>query len=157
MKRKVIRIGWKNRIQKIDVKAGELTFGQRIELGKIFSGKDDGLFNALLKFEKTFVCLHNYQPTLKQYKKLAPYFKDIIAGLKYISDRETAMQYEPLISEIASTHNHIITESKVVKELANNLRITPEELLQWKYSDVYNILLDDYTKGITRNKIILCN
>ena len=41
-------------LSKIDIKSGDMTFGKRIELGKIFQSE----ISEIEMFEKVFECLH---------------------------------------------------------------------------------------------------
>src|ERR1035437_9486303 len=75
----------------IDIKKGDMNFGQRIELGKIISTES----SELEKFEKVFVCLHEFKPEPKEYESLLVYFGEIIEGLKHWIELEAVMlKYE---------------------------------------------------------------
>ncbi len=128
---------------KIDIKAGDMTFGQRIELGKIFSGKDD----ELLKFEKTFNCLHNFQPKLTEFKRLVPYFEEIVEGLKHWSTTEAKMlKYIPTPEEKQAGIMDLskkIGEMGTVKAIAKTYAMDPDVVLGWNYSKVFGILYTD--------------
>ncbi|MCL1868375.1 MAG: hypothetical protein FWF72_05465 [Paludibacter sp.] len=45
--------------REIDISAGKMTYGQRIELGKIFENAET---NELRKFEQVFECMHKFTP-----------------------------------------------------------------------------------------------
>ena len=142
---------------KIDVKAGNLTFGQRIELGKIMASDA----NEVEKFEKVFMCLHNFTPKQKEYMGLVDYFKEIVLGLKFWIDTEaTMLVYEPTPEEKRAgikelTHN--IGEFGTIKALAKAYSQDPDEILLWKYAKVFGILytdLEEYNFSARYNKVI---
>lgn len=148
-------------LSKIDIKAGDMSFSQRIELGKIFSGKDD----ELLKFEKSFVCLHNFQPKLTEYKKLLPYFEQIIEGLKHWSTTESIMlKYTPTPEEKQAGIMDLskkIGELGTAKAIAKTYGMDPDVVLGWNYAKVFGILYTDleenkfnrrYQKVISKKK-----
>ena len=51
--------------ERIDIKAGKMNFGHRIQLGKILAS-DSGEFE---KIESIFICLHGFKPRSTSYKK----------------------------------------------------------------------------------------
>jgi hypothetical protein len=130
-------------LSKIDIKAGEMSFSQRIELGKIFSGKD----HKLLKFEKTFVCLHNFQPKLTDYEKLVPYYEQIIEGLKHWSTTESIMlKYTPTPEEKQAGIMDLskkIGELGTAKAIAKTYGMDPDDVLAWSYAKAFGILYTD--------------
>lgn len=143
---------------KINIKAGEMTFGQRIELGKIAASED----SEKEKFEKVFKCLHKYTPNEKDYAKLMDYFKEIIEGLKYWIDTEAVMlKYEPTPEEKRAGVKELmqnIGEIGTIKALAKAYGQDPDTITDcWKYSKVFGILYTDLeeSKFQTRyNKVI---
>lgn len=150
-----VRISLFKSITKIDVKNGQLTFGQRIELGEIFSGN----YTDIVKFQKVFECLHNYTPMFPQYEKLMGYFTEIVEGLKYIVKIEKAMNYEPTVREVARLMISSIEMQSVdtVDVLAKVHNVDRDTVLNWSYSDVYKILFEDYEKAVHRNDQMLYN
>ena len=158
---------------KIDIKAGEMTFAQRIELGKIFSSNN----SEIVKFEKVFTCLHDFQPRFPEYEELTPYFQEIVNGLvHWVQLEQTTLIYEPTISEEANLSNRLnvkktdlinstkktqftlnVIDNLTVQTLADNYKVDTKTVLNWKYKDVYKILRADCIKGNNRNKITMCN
>lgn len=142
---------------KIDIKAGSMTFGQRIELGKIFSNADDELLN----FENTFVCLHGYKPKLIEFPKLTDYFTEIVEGIAHWVNAETIMlKYEPTPEQKQAGIKALsksIGEMGTVDALAEKYGIDPDVVLGWEYAKVFGILFADLEKAKYQkryNKII---
>jgi len=132
------------KMSKIDIKGGKLTFGQRIELGKIFQSSE----NEIVKFEKVFECLHKFKPKATQYKKLLPYFQDIIEGIAFwIEKEQTMLKYEPTAEEMSAGIIELtkkIGEFGTIKALAKNYSKDPDEILEWEYGKVFGILYTDF-------------
>ena len=128
---------------KIDIKSGDMTFGQRIELGKIFSGGQ----SEIVKFQKIFECLHGFTPMIKDYPKLMSYFNEIALGVKHWIDVEILMlKYEPTQEEKQAGIKELSTkvgEMGTVKALAKNYSVDPDIILSWRYSKVFGILYTD--------------
>ncbi len=128
---------------KIDIRAGKMTFGQRIELGKIFQSEE----SEVSKFELVFECLHEYRPDVKDYKKLFGYFEEIIEGVRFWIEHETALlKYEPTSEELSAGVKELsqrIGEFGTIKALAKNYSKDPDEILAWEYAKVFGILYTD--------------
>lgn len=129
---------------KIDVKAGELTFGQRIELGKIYS---DQTLSELDKFKRTFECLHKYTPKAVEYSLLIEYFGEIIKGVEFwVLQESTLLKYEPSVKEKRAGIKELSLktgELGTIKALAKNYHQDPDDILLWKYGKVFGILYTD--------------
>lgn len=132
---------------KIDIKKGEMSFGQRIELGKIFSSNAD----ELLKFEQVFVCLHNFKPKLNEYLKLTDYFSEIVNGIAHWVNVESIMlKYEPTPEEKLAGVKELaikIGEMATVDAMAEKYSLDPDVILTWNYSKVFGILFTDLEKS----------
>lgn len=128
---------------KMDVKGGKITYGQRIELGKIFQQDE----NDADKFKKVFRCLHSYTPKVKDFPLLIPYFKDIIDGLAFwINQEAEKLRYDPKPEEISAGIKDLSAktgEFGTIKALAKNYGKDPDEILQWEYGKVFGILYTD--------------
>jgi hypothetical protein len=127
---------------KIDVKGGKLTYGQRIELGKIFEKSTDEIF----LFKGIFSVLHGYSPKIREFKKLLPYFESIIEGLEHWLEAEKALNYEPSTEEKQAGIIELgkkIGEFGTIKALAKNYGKEPDEILKWEYGKVFGILYTD--------------
>ena len=132
-----------SKIIEIDIKGGEMTFGQRIDLGKLFSEN----ITELQMFEKTFKILHNTTPSIIQYRRLLPYFKRILEGLKFWSEQEASLlKYEPTIEEKQAGVVEFakkVGEFATIKSLAKAYSCDPDDILKWKYGKVFGILYTD--------------
>ena len=130
--------------KKVNVKGGELTFGQRIELGKVFS---ESTLSELDKFEKTFQCLHGYKPVGKDYSILISYFVEIAEGLNFWAEQEsTLLKYEPTAKEKKAGVKELSLKTGdfgTIKALAKNYNQDPDTILLWQYGKVFGILYTD--------------
>ena len=142
---------------KIDIKAGKMTFDQRIQLGKIFQeqGRE---FETLCK---VFQCLHNYTPKVDDIKNLLPYYYEIIEGLTHwLQAESTLLQNEPTSEEISAGIKELsekIGEFGTIKSLAKNYSKDPDDILAWEYGKVFGILytdLEEYKYQKRYNKIL---
>ena len=131
------------KLEKIDIKAGKMTFGQRIELGKIFQGEG----SDVEKFNQTFKCLHGFQPKVKEFKELIAYFHEILEGIRFWIEQEGhLLKYEPTAEELSAGIRQLsarIGEFGTIKALAKTYGRDPDEILQWEYSKVFGILYTD--------------
>jgi len=145
-------------LSKIDIKKGDMTFGQRIELGKILASDAD----EVEKFEKVFFCLHKFTPKKNDYLLLVDYFKEIVEGLKFWIDTEaTMLVYEPSVEEKKAGVKELmqnIGEIGTIKALAKAYSQDPDTITDcWKYSKVFGILftdLEEYKYQVNYNKVI---
>ena len=145
------------KLKHINIKSGDMTFGQRIELGKIMVSE----VSEIEKFNKVFVCLHGFTPGIKDYLKLIDYFKEIIEGLKFWIEQEvTLLKFEPSPEELRAGVREMsekIGEFGTIKALAKAYNKDPDEILQWKYGKVFGILytdLEEYKFQKRYNKVI---
>ena len=146
----------KNKITQIDVKGGQLTFGQRIYLGKVFESEGTDFD----KFIQTFEILHE-KPLKSQYKNLLNYFNEIIEGLIFwIEQENTKLKYTPTIEEKKAgvqEFSQKVGEFSTIKALAKAYSKDPDDILEWKYGKVFGILytdLEEYKYNVRYNKII---
>lgn len=136
---------------KIDVKSGCFTFGQRIGLGKILTSNDSNE----LKFEKVFYCLHNYRPYPNEYNQLMDYYTEILIGFKYWIDLENSLlkfksaeeveqiRISDLTHEQQAVSNKFLGVGSLINILARKYNVEPADVLNWDYEKVFNILLAD--------------
>lgn len=125
--------------EKIDIKGGQMTYAQRIELGQIFaSGKPESRI-----FREMFACLAP-DHTVKFSVKEVEYYNEVIEGLLYWINRETKeLQYKPTSDELAAgirELSRLVGDMGTLTSLAEKFSKDPDEILQWKYGKVYNIL-----------------
>lgn len=128
----------------IDVKGGELTFGQRISLGHILANDSD---DVLIKSINVIECLHEFRPKYKQLVRLQDYILSIIDGIRFWTEQEaTLLKYEPTPEEIKAGIKDLsvkIGEFGTVKALAKAYNTDPDVILTWKYGKVFGILFTD--------------
>ncbi|GHT33976.1 hypothetical protein FACS189434_09350 [Bacteroidia bacterium] len=143
---------------KIDIKGGKLLFEQRIDLGKIFQDTETAEID---KFDAVFKCLHGYKPAMLDYKKLLPYFFEIVESLRFWIETENEMlKYEPTNEELQAGIKELaakIGEFGTIKSLAKNYATDPDTVLRWEYGKVFGILytdLEEYKFQKKYNKII---
>lgn len=125
--------------KKIDIKGGQMTYSQRIELGQIFSsGKAESRI-----FTEMFNCLAPEHKVSFSTKEIE-YYNEVIEGLLYWINRETKeLQYKPTSEELAAgirDLSRLVGEMGTLTALAEKFSRDPDEILQWKYGKVYNIL-----------------
>lgn len=122
---------------KIDVKAGDLTFGQRIELGYILQDPKTDEFDKMSAGLKA-LGYRSVNPI-----KRVKYWKEVLEGMLYWAKRERELQYNPTAEEkAAGIHelSKLIGDMGTVLALAKDFSVDPDEVLRWKYGKVYNIL-----------------
>lgn len=133
-----------------DIEAWGLTFGQRIGLGNIYSepGTD------FEKFEKVFICLEGREPEKEERTNWVEYLSNVAIGFSYWMLQETLLKYEPTPEQIKELEKVDITiydssdpAGNTVRALARNYNVEPADVLNWKYSEVFKILLDDFVKS----------
>lgn len=142
--------------KEIDIKGGKLTFGQRIELGKIAqSGVSDSEI-----FEQIIFLLYKIKPRPRQYKKYISYFNHAIEGLKFWIEQEKLLNYECSPEERAAGIKEFtskVGEFATIKALAKAYAKDPDEILEWEYGKVFGILytdLEEYKFNQRYNKIL---
>lgn len=142
-----IKVGLFKSIQKIDVKSGRLSFGQRIELGKIISSDKDDITTLI----EVINCLHDFRPTKRQIIIMSKYIDDILHGLKYWNDAEnTLLKYDPTPEEKMAGIQSLskkIGSMGTVDALAEKYGVDPDIIINWEYAKVFGILFADLEKA----------
>jgi hypothetical protein len=145
------------KMSEIDIKGGKLTFGQRIELGRIFQTNDVDV----VKFDKVFLCLHKFEPKITEYPKLLDYFNRIVEGVAFwVEQEQTLLKYDPTAEEVQAGIKDLsdkIGEYGTVKAIAKNYGKDPDEILEWEYGKVFGILytdLEEYKYQQRFNKVL---
>lgn len=135
-----------------------MTYGQRIELGKIFASE---ILSEFEKFNKTIICLHGVKPQVRQIPKLMEYFKDIMVGLAHWAELEnTLLHYDPTSEELEAGINELsknIGEMSTITGLAKAYGKDPDTILGWEYSKVFGFLyadLETYKFRVKHDKIL---
>lgn len=116
-----------------------MTYAQRIELGQIFaSGKPESHI-----FREMFACLAPGHEVLFSAEEIE-YYNEVMEGLLYWINCETKeLQYKPTADELAAgirEFSRLVGYMGTITSLAEKFSKDPDEILQWKYGKVYNIL-----------------
>lgn len=118
-----------------------MTYGDRIELGKIFEQADTRPEAETVKL--VFKCLvpdHTVKFTTEEVR----YYLDVVDGLRYWVDVEQKeLKYKPTIEEVAAGINDLavkVGDMGTICALAEKFSKDPDEILQWKYGKVFRIL-----------------
>jgi hypothetical protein len=140
-------------LTKVDIKAGDMTLAQRSELGAIVSSD----MNELGKFNAVFECLHDFTPRQDQYEGLIDYFKEILEGILFWAKVEsTELKFEPTAKERQAgieKLNENMGCFGVADSIGQRYSIDPDEVMQWKYSKVFLILVKDYREEKFKRKL----
>jgi len=134
-------------LERIDIKAGDLTYGQRIELGNLYASQK----SEVDKFKETFHILHNVKidfSNLKQMKMYVEYFQQIVDGLQFWFEKEkTLLEYIPEPEEVRAGIKELgekVGYFGAIKTLAKNYSQDPDDILEWKYGKVFGIIYTDF-------------
>jgi len=108
--------------EKKDIKAGQFTVKQRVEMDSIFrSGKI-----GLEMYYDTIECLHGFRPTTEETMQWFDYLQQIIDGFLFWIEKEKLIKRVD-INMIALARN-----------------VEPEEVWTWSYRTVYEIILLEF-------------
>lgn len=144
-KNKVLPRERNSKMSKIDIKNGELTFSQRIELGRIAASDVDEFEKAM----EMWRCLYVDRPKLteKNVDDFVRDVKEIIDGLNFWIERETkALKYEPTADEKRAGISELsknVGEYGTILAIAETYGKDPDEVLKWKYGKIFGILYTD--------------
>jgi NAD kinase len=137
------------KIEKIDIVGGQLTFEQRIELGRIISSGGDNA-QALLDVMR---CLHGVEVNFSNREELKwyiIYFEEVLKGIAFWVEQEKRLKYEPTPEELQAGIEQMtknIGEYATLLAIAQAYKRDPDEVLDWKYGKVFGILLADFEKA----------
>lgn len=141
-------------IQRVDIKAGELKYWQRIELGRILTSKE---LDDAQRFLKTIECMVERELEINEYVEAMEYFQEIVEGVALWIKRENSeLQYTPTSQELQAGIEELsreVGDFGTANELAKNYGKTPEEVLDWEYHVVFAILRDDAKKNKYRTRL----
>lgn len=125
-------------INKIDIKGGQMTFGQRIELGKILENQ------SLSEAQKFTLCMEALDCTVKYDNEHMQYWEEIIRGIKFWVEKETRdLKYRPTPEEYAAGIEVLsmqVAEMGTIMAISEKFSQDPDAVLQWKYGKIFNIL-----------------
>lgn len=138
---------------------GSFTFEQRISLGNLFSSEKSDKD----KFVETFVIMDGKKPHPSSYPNRLKDFEEIVKGLKFWMEKEaTMLAYEPSMEELSAGIKKLserLGHLGTVTAIAERFCTPPDEILQWKYAQIFSILYADkekndynirYTKALER-------
>lgn len=132
-------------LKKINIKEGDITYSQRIELGELFSSD----VSQEKKFSETFFILHKVYPDFNNRKEMTffvEYFKEVTEGILYWIEKEKLLKYDPEPEEIRAGVYDLcrnIGNYGTIKALAKNYNCDPDVIFDWKYGKVFGILYTD--------------
>lgn len=140
-------------IQRIDIKGGQMTFGQRIELGRIITDKD---LTDLDKMKEGMQCL-GAKWSLRNTSEIVEYWYEVLGGIKYWIEREQAeLKYEPSAEEKTAgiaQFSLAVGEMATITALAKDYSKDPDDILEWKYGKVYNLLFTNLQSHLFRERL----
>lgn len=141
---------------KCDIKGGQMTFGERIALGRIISG-------GQIEVEQFKACMAVMCPghKVKFTQEEMAYWHEILVGIKYWVHREQKeLKYNPTAEEVAAGIDQLtmkVGEMSTITALAEKFAKDPDEILLWKYGKIFNILynnLQSYLYKVNLDKVI---
>ena len=140
-------------IQRIDIQGGQMTFGQRIELGRIITEKE---LTPIDKMKEGMQCL-GAKWSLRNTSEIVEYWYEVLMGIKYWIEREqTELKYEPSVEEKAAgiaQLSLVVGEMATITALAKDYSKDPDEILEWKYGKVYNLLFTNLQSHLFRERL----
>lgn len=140
-------------IQRIDIQGGQMTFGQRIELGRIITEKE---LTDIDKMKEGMQCL-GAKWSLRNTSEIVEYWYEVLMGIKYWVEREqTELKYEPSAEEKAAgiaQLSLVVGEMATITALAKDYSKDPDEILEWKYGKVYNLLFTNLQSHLFRERL----
>ena len=127
-------------VEEIDIKGGKLTYGQRIELGRILG--DEKMYSSR-RFRDAIVCL--YPDAKPEYDtEWLTVYEHILEGVKYWMEAErTMLHYDPTPEEVAAGCEQLgakIGPMMTVMTLAEKFGQDPDTILGWEYGKVFGLL-----------------
>lgn len=130
-----------------------MTFGQRIELGRILS--EPGL-SEYERFKQSMLCIDPTW-TVQDMKEGVEYFDEVLEGILYWIDREKVeLKYNPSADELAAGIEVLslrVGEMSTIMALAKDYSKDPDEILEWKYGKVFNILFTNLQSFLYRDRL----
>lgn len=127
-------------VEEIDIKGGKLTYGQRIELGRIIG---DEKMHSSRRFLDAIACL--YPDAKPEYDaEWLTVYEHILEGVKYWMEAErTMLHYDPTPEEVAAGCEQLgakIGPMMTVMTLAEKFGQDPDTILGWEYGKVFGLL-----------------
>lgn len=141
-------------MKKVDIRGGQMTFGQRIELGRILT---DAHLSEAAKMIAVMRCLDPGWKTTEMPQSI-DYFAEVIEGLTYWVKREASeLKYEPTEEEQSAgigQLSKLTGEMGTIMALAKDYGKDPDEILGWKYGKVFNILYTNLQSHLFQERLM---
>ena len=141
-------------MRKVDIRGGQMTFGQRIELGRILT---DTTTTEAAKMIAVMRCLDPKWKTVEMPRSI-DYFAEVIEGLTYWVKREASeLKYEPTEEERSAgigQLSKLTGEMGTIMALAKDYGKDPDEVLGWKYGKVFNILYTNLQSHLFQERLM---
>jgi hypothetical protein len=131
----------------------KITFNQRIELGKLY-GMNIPDFE---KYEKVFVLLQGREPQEADLKGWTEYLWNTAVSFSYWMKQERLLRTEPISIKQSAPGQTKYSVTDTIYALAKKYSVKPEEVLNWDYEKVFNILLTDLENYKRELNISECN
>lgn len=129
---------------KIDIRKGDLTYGQRLQLGEILSNQD---LDEIQRLQAVFSCLYETTPHRTMIWAYIAEYNRIIEGVQYWVEIESQLlHYEPTTEELQAgieQYHKAVGDLSTLHSIAKAFGKDPDEVYNWKYSKVFGILLND--------------
>lgn len=140
-------------LQKYTIKEGQFTFGQRIHLGKIVTSKK---LTETEMFKQAIQCLHpGYE--VKFTRDEMVYWLEILEGIEWwIAREKKELDYKPTAEEYAAGIEALslkVGEMTTISALAEKFSKDPDDVLQWKYGKVFNLLVTNLQSFLYRERL----
>lgn len=143
-------------LERINIKGGKLTYGQRIDLGDLFASQK----SEVEKFKEAFRILHDKTPdfsNMKEMQMYVEYFQQIVDGLQFWFEKEKQLlDYKPEQEEIRAGIKELsekIGSFGTIKTLARNYSQDPDNILKWEYGKVFGIIYTDFEEFKYQKKL----
>lgn len=127
----------------VDFRAGDFTYGQRIELASIASDPNRSEGRKFIDMLHAIYPKANVSFTAAWFAE----YERLIDGLRFWIDKEQSMlQYNPSADEIAAGIQELTKKlgpMSTVIALATKFSQDPDTILEWKYAKVFGLLYAD--------------
>lgn len=133
----------------LDVKGGDLTYGQRLELGGILVNREGKKEYEV--FLDTIECLYGRKPLKNEYKQAVQLFKSAVEGYVFwMEAEEKHLKYTPTKEEKDAGLDKYaaeVGEIGTAYAMAEKFGKDPDEILGWKYGKVFHYLRKQKAEG----------
>ena len=95
--------------------------------------------------------------SLRNTSEIVEYWYEVLGGIKYWIEREQAeLKYEPSAEEKAAgiaQFSLAVGEMATITALAKDYSKDPDDILEWKYGKVYNLLFTNLQSHLFRERL----